>query len=75
MDGIRDDLMEVVKNAPFNGHVTSDNYAIIRIKERWNKSDYYIVEVLEDMMRKKMIKELDVRYDNRNGHLLSYSFK
>lgn len=68
-------LMDVAKNAPINGYVTSDNYAVMHIKNKYNVSDYYVVEVLEDMVNKKELEDLDVRYDKKDGHILSYKFK
>ena len=48
---------------------------MIFLKSFYNKSDYYLVEVLEDMKKCGEISELYVNYDKSDGHILSYKFK
>lgn len=72
---IRKDLVDLAKNAPKNGYVESGNWDILFIKSYYDKSDYYIVEVLEDLKKTGEIKELIVNYDRKNGHILSYKFR
>ena len=68
-------LMDVAKNAPVNGYVTSDNYAVMHVKNQYNVSDYYVVEVLEDMVNKGELEDVDVKYDTRTGRILAYKFR
>ncbi len=72
---LRNDLAELAKNAPRNGYVESGLWAVLFIKELYEVSDYYIVEVLEDMKNIGEIEDVIVNYDRKNGHILSYKFR
>ena len=72
---MRNEIVKLAKNAPINGHVTSDNYEVMKIKSKYNVSDYYMVEVLEDMTKKGELEDVDVKYDTRTGRILAYKFR
>lgn len=72
---LRNDLIDLTKNVSRNGYVESGNWDVLFLKELYNVSDYYIVEVLEDLKKTGEIKELVVNYDRKNGHILSYKFR
>lgn len=72
---MRKELIELSKKAPLNGYICSGHFGVINLKEEYNKSDYYVVELLEKMLAEGEIKELDVNYDVDDKHILSYKFK
>ena len=74
-DDVRKKLVNFASVAPLNGYIKSGYFCIINLKERYNISDYYIVEILEDLLKKKEINELNVRYDVSTGRISSYEFK
>lgn len=72
---LRKDLVDLAKNAPKKGYIESGNWDMLFLKSYYNKSDYYFVEVLNDMLEKDEIAELYVNYDKSDGHILSYKFR
>jgi len=72
---MRKELINLARIAPLNGYVLSTNFDIINIKEKYNKSNYYIVELLEKLLAEGEIRELYVNYDKDDKHILSYKFK
>ncbi len=72
---LRKDIRDLAKNAPKNGYIESGNWDMLFLKSYYNKSDYYFVEVLNDMLEKDEIAELYVNYDKSDGHILSYKFR
>lgn len=72
---LRKDLVDLAKNAPKKGYIESGNWDMLFLKSYYNKSDYYFVEVLKDMLEKDEIAELYVNYDKSDGHILSYKFR
>lgn len=69
------ELKDLAKQAPKSGYVHSSNGDVIRIKAYYNASDYYLVEVLENLLKNGQIRELHVNYDRQTGHLRSYEFR
>jgi len=72
---MRKELIRLARIAPLNGYVESGHFGIINLKEEYNKSDYYIVELLEKLLDEGEIRELKVNYDKDDRHILSYKFK
>lgn len=72
---MRKELVGLAKLAPLGGFINSGDFKMIDLKERYNKSDYYIVEVLDDLYESGEIRDLDVNYDIIDGHILSYKFR
>lgn len=72
---LRKDIRDLAKNAPKKGYIESGNWDMLFLKSYYNKSDYYFVEVLKDMLDKDEIAELYVNYDKSDGHILSYKFR
>jgi len=68
-------LIRLAQSAPLKGYVYSGNYPMIALKEKYNISDYYVVEILERLLESKEIKELKINYDKQDKHILSYHFK
>lgn len=75
MNDIRGELKRLAKYAPQKGYIMSGNWDMIQLRNKYNKSDYYIVEVLEDLLLRDEIRELHVNYDRNDKHILSYKFK
>jgi len=75
MEDLRTELTRMAKLAPQKGYIMSGNWDMIQLKNKYNKSDYYIVEVLEDLLLQDEIRELHVNYDRNDKHILSYKFK
>lgn len=69
------ELKDVAKQAPRNGYILSGNGEMVRIKAYYNVSDYYVVEVLENLLKNEQIQELHVSYDKTSGHLRGYKFR
>ena len=72
---IQKDLKNLAKLAPLKDYIYSGNYDILKVKNDYNKSDVYIVEVLEKLLEEKEIRELIVNYDRSDNHILSYKFR
>ena len=72
---MRKELLRLATTAPLHGYIYSGHFAILDLKEKYNKSDYYVVELLEKMLAADEIKELDVNYDKDDQHILSYKFR
>ena len=72
---MRKELIQLANIAPLKGYIESGNFAITDIKEKYNKSDYYLVELLEKLESEGKIRELIVNYDKDDLHILSYKFK
>ena len=75
MNRLQQELISLANTAPLNGYVVSVNFPIIDIKERYDKSDYYLVELLEKLERDGEIRELIVNYDKDDRHILSFKFR
>ena len=75
MNDVRNDLVNLARIAPLNGYVKSGYFSVIRIKEKYNISDYYVVEILEDLLKNNEIRDLEVNYDRVTGRISSYGFK
>ena len=75
MNTLQQKLIKLSNTAPLSGYVYSGNFAITNIKEQYNVSDYYIVEVLERLRESGKIRELDINYDITDKHILSYKFR
>ena len=72
---LRKDIRDLAKKSQKTGYIESGNWDMLFLKSYYNKSDYYFVEVLNDMLEKDEIAELYVNYDKSDGHILSYKFK
>ena len=46
-------LIRLAQSAPLKGYVYSGNYPMIALKEKYNISDYYVVEILERLLESK----------------------
>ena len=75
MNDLEQGLINISRIAPINGYINSDDFRIIEIKENYNISNYYLVEMLERLESNNLIKELHVNYDNDDMHILSFKFK
>jgi len=75
MDKLRQELIRLSNNAPLTGYVYSGNFAVLNLKEQYNVSDYYIVEILKRLIESGEIRDLDINYDIDDKHLLSYKFR
>lgn len=75
MEDLQTELRRLAKLAPQKGYVMSGNWDIIQLKNKYNSSDYFVVETLEDLLLKDEIRELHVNYDRDDKHILSYKFK
>lgn len=75
MNDIRGELKRLAKLAPQKGYIMSGNWDMIQLKNKYNTSDYFVVEVLEDLLLRDEIRELQVNYDRSDKHILSYKFK
>lgn len=69
------ELKDIAKQTSKDGYILSADGDMIRIKSYYNVSDYYVVEVLEHLLKNEQIRELHVSYDKKSGHLRSYKFK
>lgn len=72
---IRRELIDLAKIAPLSGYIDSGDFRVIKIKEKYNVSNYYVVEVLENLVKTNEIRELDVNYDTDDRHILSFKFR
>lgn len=72
---IRRELVSLAKIAPLSGYIDSGDFRVINIKERYNVSSYYLVEVLENLVNRNEIRDLEVNYDIDDRHILSFKFR
>lgn len=72
---IRRELVSLAKIAPLNGYIDSGDFRVINIKERYNVSSYYLVEVLENLVNRNEVRDLEVNYDIDDRHILSFKFR
>ena len=69
------ELINLAKIAPLSGYIDSGDFRVINIKEKYNVSNYYLVEVLENLVKTNEIRKLDVNYDTDDRHILSFKFR
>ena len=69
------ELVNLSKLAPLSGYIDSGDYRVREIMEKYNKSVYYLVEVLEDLLKHEKIRDLVVTYDRVDKHILNFKFK
>ena len=74
-DNIKKELISLAKIAPISGYIESGDFRITGLKEKYNVSIYYLVEVLEYLEKKEDIRELKVTYDIDDKHILSFKFR
>lgn len=69
------ELVNLSKLAPLSRYIDSGDYCVREIMEKYNKSVYYLVEVLEDLLKHEKIRDLVVTYDRVDKHILNFKFK
>lgn len=69
------ELINLSKIAPLSGYIDSSDFRVKELQEKHNVSRCYMVEVLQYLEEKYLIRELYVNYDVTDKHILSYRFK
>ena len=68
-------LVSLAKIAPLNGYIGSGDFRVLELKERFDVSNYYVADILEQLENDGEIRELYVNYDVDDRHILSFKFR
>lgn len=69
------ELIKLSKIAPLTGYIESDDIRVKEIKIQNNMSDYYLTEILTQLLENNDIREFIINYDTDDLHILSYKFR